>query len=75
MDGGLNSNSLKNNNLLYNINMTSKIRMRNTKYLNTLGRNARDETETKIKEVIKLYSEGRISQITTAENIIVDLLF
>ena len=66
-------NSLKNLNLDYN--MTSKSRIRNTKYLNTLSRNARGETETKIKEVIKLYSESKIPQIQTAENIIIDLLF
>ena len=58
MDVSLNINSLPNNNLLYNINMTSKSRIRNSKYLNTLSRNARGETETKIKEVIKLYSES-----------------
>ena len=55
--------------------MTSKSRIRNTKYLNTLGRNARDETEGKIKEVIKLYSESKIPQLQTAENIIIDLLY
>ena len=39
-------NSLENNkNLLYY--MTSKIRIRNTKYLNTLSRNARGDTEEK----------------------------
>ena len=65
-------NSLKNLNLLYNM---SKSRIRNTKYLNTLGRNARDETETKIKEVIKLYSESKIPQISTAENMIIDLIY
>ena len=53
----------------------SKSRIRNIKYLNTLSRNARGETESKVKEVIRLYSETKISQITTAENIIVDLLF
>ena len=72
MDGGLNKNSLKN----YNLGsiMTSKIRMRNTKYLSTLGRNARGETQEKVEEVIKLYSESKISQISSAENMILDLI-
>jgi len=65
-------NTLKNLNLDYSM---STARLRNTKYLNTLGRNARGDTETKVKEVIKLYSESKIPQLQTAENIIVDLLF
>ncbi len=72
MDGGLNKNSLKNYNLGYN--MTSKIKMRNTKYLSTLGRIARGDAEAKINEVINLYREGKISQIQTAENMILDLI-
>ena len=73
MDGGLDKNSLKNYNLDYS--MTSKIRMRNTKYLTTLGRIARGDAEAKVNEVITLYREGKISQIQTAENIIVDLIY
>jgi len=73
MDAGLNSNSLNKLNLDYN--MTSKIRIRNTKYLTTLGRIARGDTEAKVNEVITLYREGNISQIQTAENIIVDLIY
>ena len=76
MDGGLNSNSLKNNNIKnVSYNMTSKIRIRNTKYLNTLGRNARGDTEDKVNEVINLYREGKIPQVQTAENIIIDLIY
>ena len=76
MDVSLNINSLPNNNIKnVSYNMTSKSRIRNSKYLNTLSRNARGETETKIKEVIKLYSESKIPQLQTAENIIVDLLY
>jgi len=55
--------------------MTSKSRIRNTKYLTTLGRIARGDTEAKVKEVIKLYGESKIPQLQTAENIIVDLLY
>jgi len=48
----------------------TKIRIKNTKYLNTLGRNARGDAEAKVNEVIKLYREGKVSQISTAENMI-----
>ena len=68
-------NRLPNNNIKNVSYSMSTARLRNTKYLNTLGRNARGDTETKVKEVIKLYSESKIPQLQTAENIIVDLLF
>ena len=67
MDVGLNINSLQNNNIKnVGYNMTSKIRIRNTKYLNTLGRIARGDTEAKVNEVINLYREGKISQISNS---------
>ena len=72
MDVSLNINSLPNNNLLYNM---TRARTRNIKYLNTLSRNARGDTEAKVKEVIKLYSESKSPQIQTAENIIIDLIY
>ena len=56
-------------------NMTSKSRLRNIKYLNTLGRNARGDAVEKINEVIKLYSESKVSQISTAENMILELIY
>ena len=65
--------SIENKNLDYN--MTSKSRIRNTKYLNTLGRNARGEAEAKVKEVIKLYSSSKVPQLSTAENMIIDLIY
>ena len=64
-------NSLQNNNIKnlgYNM---STARLRNTKYLNTLSRNARGDAEGKVNEIIKLYSESKISQIQTAENMII----
>ena len=64
------NNNIKN--LGYNM---TKTRTRNTKYLITLGRNARGDTEDKVNEVIKLYSESKISQIQTAENIIIDFIY
>ena len=48
-------------------NMT-KVRIKNTKYLDTLGRRAQGDAEAKVNEVIKLYREGKVSQISTAEN-------
>ena len=66
-------NSLENNkNLGYNM---TKSRIRNTKYLITLGRNARGDAEAKVNEIIKLYSENKIPQLQTAENIIIDLIY
>ena len=71
MDVGLKPNENNNiKNLSYNM---TKTRTRNTKYLNTLGRNARGDTEAKVNEIIKLYSESKISQIQTAENMIIDI--
>ena len=61
------------NNLSYN--SMSKIRIKNTKYLNTLGRGARGDAEAKVNEVIKLYRDGKVSQISTAENMILDLIY
>ena len=74
MDVGLKPNENNNiKNLSYN--MTSNIRIKNTKYLTTLGRIARGDAEAKVNEVINLYREGKISQIQTAENIIIDLIY
>ena len=64
---------IKKNNLINN--MTSKSRLRNIKYLNTLGRNARGDAVEKVNEVIKLYRDGKVSQISTAENMILDLIY
>ena len=48
------------NNIIKNLgyNMT-KSRIRNTKYLITLGRNVRVDSEPKVKDIIKLYSESK----------------
>ena len=75
MDVCLNSNSLQNNNIKNVSYNMSTARLRNTKYLNTLGRNARGDTESKVNQIIKLYGESKIPHIETAENIIVDLLY
>ena len=61
------------NNLIYN--SMSKNRIKNIKYLNTLGRNARGDAVEKVKEVIKLYSESKVPQLSTAENMILELIY
>ena len=66
-------NSLENiKNLGYNM---SKSRIRNTQHLITLGRIARGDTITKVNHIINLYSESKINQIRTAENMIIDLIY
>ncbi len=73
MDVSLNRKSQKNYNLGYNMTI-SKARLSNTKYLTTLSRNARGDTQEKVNNIIKLYSESRIPQISTAESMILDLI-
>jgi hypothetical protein len=53
----------------------TKTRIINTKYLTTLGRTARGDAEAKVNNIIKLYSESKIPQLQTAENMIIDLLY
>ena len=64
---------IQKNNLINN--SMSKIRIKNTKFLNTLARNARGDAVEKVSEVIKLYSESKVPQIITAENMIIDLIY
>jgi ribosomal protein L30E len=73
MDVSLNRKSQKNYNLGYNMTI-SKARLSNTKYLITLSRNARGETQEKVNNIIKLYSDSKISQLQSAENMILDLI-
>ena len=56
-------------------NMTSKSRLKNIKHLNNLSKFARGDTLTKVKQIIKLYSENKIKQIRTAGNMITDLIY
>jgi len=55
--------------------MTSKSRLKNIKHLNNLSKFARGDTLTKVKQIIKLYSENKIKQIRTAGNMITDLIY
>ena len=48
--------------------MTSKTRIKNVKYLSSLARNARDDTKALADQVVKLYEQRKIINITTAEN-------
>ena len=54
--------------------MSSKIRSRNTRYLNTISRNASKNVRDRVVDIINLYKEGKISQMQTAENILLKLL-
>ena len=60
-------NSLQNNNIKNVSYNMSTARIRNTKYLNTLGRNARGDAEGKVKEIITLYSESKLFRLFTKE--------
>ena len=62
----------KNKNLLYN-NMT-KLRESNFKYLLSIARKAKGEATAKVNEITTLYKLSKISNITTAENIIRKLI-
>ena len=62
----------KNKNLIYN-NMT-KTRERNFKYLLSIARKAKGEATVKVNKILTLYNQSKISNITTAENIIRKLI-
>jgi len=54
--------------------LSSKIRSRNTRYLNTISRDASNNVRDRVVDIINLYKEGKISQMQTAENILLKLL-
>ena len=56
-------------------NMTSKSRLMNIKHLNNLSNVARGDAITKVKHIIKLYSENKIKQIRTAQDMIIDIIY
>ena len=58
---------------LSNNNM-SKIRLTNTDYLISLGRRVKGEATPKVNKIITLYNQSKISQLQTAENIIIKLI-
>lgn len=63
-------------NLSYN-NMNikmSKINERNSNYLTSLGRRGKGEATPKVAQIITPYNQGIISQMQTAENMILKLI-
>ncbi len=59
-------------NNMYEFVMT-KTRERNSNYLTSLGRRAKGEATPKVGQIITLYNQGKISQLQTAENLIIKL--
>jgi len=69
-------NKYNENNIIKNLGYNmSKSRIRNTRHLITLSKIARGDAESKVNQIIKLYSESKISQLQTAENIMIDLIY
>ena len=52
----------------------TKTRERNSNYLISLGRRAKGEATPKVNKIITLYNQSKISQLQTAENIIIKLI-
>jgi hypothetical protein len=49
----------------------SKSREKNSDYLTMLGRKAKGQITPKVANFITLYTQGKISQVETAENMII----
>ena len=64
----------KNKNLISKPIIMSKNILRNSKYLTSLGRKAKGDTTTKVDKIIDLYKSRKISQLQTAENVIIKLI-
>ena len=54
--------------------MTSKSVSKNTEYLRSLGRGASDDVRDRVDALVKLYKDRKISQMTTAEKLIKNLM-
>ena len=54
--------------------MPTKTRERNSNYLLSLGRRAKGEATPKVNKIITFYNQPKISQLQTAENIIIKLI-
>ena len=52
----------------------SRTRERNSDYLTMLGRKSKGAITPKVCKIITLYHQGKISQVQTAENMIVKLV-
>ena len=60
-------------NKIFPIIMNKNI-LRNFNYLKKLGKNARGDAIPKVNQIIELYSSRKISQVQTAENMIMNFL-
>ena len=65
---------VKKQELLYNLNIMSKNILRNSQYLEKLGRRAKGEATPKVGKILELYNLRKISQLQTAENAILKLI-
>ena len=54
--------------------MPTKTRERNSNYLISLGRRANGQATPKVNKIITLYDQSKISQLQTAENMIIKLI-
>ena len=54
--------------------MTSKTINKNTDYLKSLGRGANEDVRDRVDALAKLYKDRKISQMTTAEKLIKNLM-
>ena len=52
----------------------TKTRERNSNYLTSLGRRATGEATPTVGKIITFYNQSKISQLQTAENIIIKLI-
>ena len=52
----------------------SRSREKNSDYLTMLGRKAKGEATPKVAKILTLYNQAKISQVETAENIIIKLI-
>ena len=61
---------VKKQELFSNLNIMSKNILRNSQYLEKLGRRAKGEATPKVGKILTLYNLRKISQVQTAENVI-----
>jgi hypothetical protein len=64
----------KKDNLISQPNIMNKNILKHSKYLVSIGRKARGDESAKVDKIIDLYKSRKISQLQTAENIIMKLI-
>ncbi len=65
---------MKNNILISKPIIMSKVVLRNSDYLEKLGRRAKGDATPKVGKILELYNLRKISQVQTAENVILKLI-